>query len=95
MIGAQIFRTKDAPRYVAGTATCCACFGLEVFVIILWRLWYVRENKRRDRLAAENGLSKEDQERQGQVLGDQDVTDLRNPHFRYTSKNQSCLFVEI
>ncbi|KAI4597701.1 hypothetical protein KJ359_003976 [Pestalotiopsis sp. 9143b] len=84
MIGAQIFRTKDAPRYVAGTATCCACFGLEVFVIILWRLWYVRENKRRDRLAAENGLSKEDQERQGQVLGDQDVTDLRNPHFRYT-----------
>lgn len=87
MIGAQIFRTKDAPRYVAGTATCCACFGLEVFVIILWRLWYVRENRRRDRLAAERGLSKEEQEREGEMLGNQDVTDLRNPHFRYTSES--------
>lgn len=84
MIGAQIFRTKDAPRYVAGTITCCACFGLEVFVIILWRLWYVRENRRRDALASESGLSKEEQERQGRELGDQDVTDLRNPHFRYS-----------
>lgn len=44
----------------------------------------MRENRRRDRLAAESGLSKEEQERQGRELGDQDVTDLRNPHFRYS-----------
>lgn len=84
MIGAQIFRTADAPRYVAGTAVCSACFGIEVFVIILWRLWYVWENKRRDRVATESGLTKEEQERQGQELGDKDVTDMMNPHFRYT-----------
>lgn len=84
MIGAQIFRTADAPRYVAGTAICSACFGLEVIVITLWRFWYMRENRRRDRLAAETGLTQQEQERQGQELGNQEVTDMNNPHFRYT-----------
>lgn len=84
MAGAQVFRTKDAPRYLSGTIACCVCFGLEIFVIILWRLWYMWENRRRDRLAAESGLSKEEQERLGQELGRKDVTDRNNPHFRYT-----------
>lgn len=84
MVGAQVFRTKDAPRYITGTVACSVCFGLEVIVIILWRLWYTYENRRRDRIAAESGLSKEEQEQRGQELGFQDVTDLKNPHFRYT-----------
>ncbi|KAL4907802.1 hypothetical protein BDW74DRAFT_166435 [Aspergillus multicolor] len=84
MVGAQVFRTKDAPRYIAGTATCCACFGAEVLVIILWRLWYMYENRRRDRLAAESGLSEEDRHRVGERLGVQDQTDLQNEYFRYS-----------
>lgn len=84
MVGAQVFRTKDAPRYVSGTIACSVCFGLEVFVIIAWRLWYMRENRRRDRLAAESGKTKEEQELEGQRFGEQDMTDLENPHFRYT-----------
>lgn len=84
MAGAQVFRTKDAPRYVGGTVACSACFGLQIFVIIAWRLWYVYENKRRDKLAAESGLSKEEQEAEGRSLGEQDVTDRQNPHFRYS-----------
>ncbi|KAH8885264.1 MFS general substrate transporter [Thozetella sp. PMI_491] len=84
MVGAQVFRTEDAPRYVGGTIACSVCFGLEILVVIAWRLWYMYENRRRDRLAAESGLSKEDQERLGRELGEQDVTDMKNPHFRYT-----------
>ncbi|CAG9942474.1 unnamed protein product [Clonostachys rosea f. rosea IK726] len=83
MVGAQVFRTADAPRYLNGTIACSACFGLEVIVIIMWRLWYVYENRRRDRLAAESGLSKEEQENEGRLLGEQDVTDRKNPYFRY------------
>jgi hypothetical protein len=84
MIGAQVFRTKDAPRYIPGTITCCVCFGLEVILIIVWRLWYMYENKRRDRLAAESGLSEEELKQMGMQLGMQDKTDLQNPHFRYS-----------
>ncbi|CAG9990539.1 unnamed protein product [Clonostachys byssicola] len=83
MVGAQVFRTADAPRYLSGTIACSACFGLEVIIIIMWRLWYVYENRRRDRLAAESGLSKEEQENEGRLLGEQDVTDRKNPYFRY------------
>lgn len=84
MVGAQVFRTKDAPRYVSGTIACSVCFGLEILVIIAWRLWYVYENRRRDRVAADSGKSKEEQALEGQHFGEQDMTDLQNPHFRYT-----------
>jgi MFS transporter, ACS family, allantoate permease len=83
MVGTQVFRTTDAPRYVHGTIACSACFGLEIICIVLWRLWYMRENKRRDRQAAESGLTTEEQELQGLQMGVHDVTDLKNPHFRY------------
>ncbi|KAL3471655.1 MFS general substrate transporter [Aspergillus californicus] len=84
MVGAQVFQTKDAPRYIPGTITCCVCFGAEVVLIILWRGWYMYENRRRDRLAVESGLSKEEMERLGQQHGARDATDLENPYFRYT-----------
>jgi hypothetical protein len=84
MAGAQVFRTEDAPRYVGGTIACSVCFALEVVTIILWRLWYMYENRRRDRWAAEQCLSKEDQERLGREEGGKDSTDRQNPHFRYS-----------
>jgi ACS family allantoate permease-like MFS transporter len=83
MAGAQVFQTKDAPRYLTGTIACCACFGAQILLVIAWRLWYMYENRRRDRQAAEAGLSEEDRERLGRQLGEQDVTDRNNPHFRY------------
>lgn len=84
MVGSQVFRTDDAPKYIKGTAACCVALGLEAILIILWRLWYAYENRRRDRLAAESGLSAEEQERLGQEMGNKGLTDWENPHFRYT-----------
>ncbi|KAK8038306.1 MFS transporter [Apiospora phragmitis] len=83
MAGAQVFQTKDAPRYLAGTITCSACFGGQIIVIALWMLWYMYENRPRDREAAAAGISKEKQERLGRELGEADKTDRENPHFRY------------
>jgi ACS family allantoate permease-like MFS transporter len=84
MAGAQVFKTTDAPRYLTGTVVCAACFAAEVVVIVFWGLWYVYENKRRDCIAAASGMSREEQERIGQEFGYRDITDLKNPHFRYT-----------
>ncbi|KAK7513158.1 major facilitator superfamily domain-containing protein [Phyllosticta citriasiana] len=71
MCGSQIFREADGPRYIPGTIGCSACFGLEFFLICAWRAWYVC------------GRTADDMEREGRELGERDVTDLRNPHFRY------------
>ncbi|GJP89469.1 hypothetical protein CBS63078_8643 [Aspergillus niger] len=84
MAGAQVFRTKDAPRYVSGTVACSVCFALEAIVILLWRGWYMWENRRRERIVLSMGISKEEQERRGKELGEQDVTDMKNIYFRYT-----------
>ncbi|KAH8885849.1 MFS general substrate transporter [Thozetella sp. PMI_491] len=82
--GSFVFKTSDGPRYVSGTIACSICFGLEFAIILAWRCWYVYENRRRDRAAAASGLTKEEQEAEGRLLGEQDVTDRMNPHFRYT-----------
>lgn len=84
MVGAQIFRTKDAPRYVPGTIGASVCQGLAVVLNLAWREWYVWQNRTRDKRAAEEGITKEEQERLGREMGEKDLTDLQNPHFRYT-----------
>lgn len=83
MVGAQVFRTQDAPRYVVGTIVCSVCFALQALVILLWRLYYMYENRRRDRIMAEQGISKEDQERLAKELGEQGKTDMENIYIRY------------
>lgn len=82
--GSQIFKTKDAPQYIPGTIGCAVCLGAEFVLIAAWRLYYRWQNKRRDRMAAESVVSKEEQERLGREMGERDVTDLLNPYFRYT-----------
>jgi ACS family allantoate permease-like MFS transporter len=84
MTGSQIFKTKDAPRYINGTIGCAVCLGAEFLLICLWRAYYMWQNKRRDRAAEESGIPTEEQERLGREMGEQNVTDLENPYFRYT-----------
>ncbi|EOD47610.1 putative major facilitator superfamily transporter protein [Neofusicoccum parvum] len=85
MCGSQIFKSADAPRYIPGTIGASVALGAEFVLICSWRLYYVWQNKRRDRIAAESGVSKEEQERIGREMGENNVTDLQNPHFRYTT----------
>lgn len=60
------------------------CLGAEFILICSWRSYYVWQNWRREKKAAELGISGEEQERLGRELGEQNATDLENPHFRYT-----------
>lgn len=80
MVGSQIFKSTDAPRYVPGTIGCAICFGLEFCLILLWRLVYVFRNKRREKQLREQGISEEDRVRLGKEFGEKDSTDFQNPY---------------
>lgn len=79
-IGPQIFRDKDAPRYYLAFAIILGCFGLCLILLIALRMWYSIQNRRRDAKIAS-----------GEVVPDvnfthafEDITDWKNPHFRYS-----------
>ncbi|GAB7331297.1 hypothetical protein MBLNU13_g02744t2 [Cladosporium sp. NU13] len=84
MAGSQIFKEADAPRYIPGTIGAGVSLGLEFLLIVIWRVYYMWQNRRRDKKALESGITKEEQERLGRELGEIDTTDMANPHFRYT-----------
>ncbi|KAH8650025.1 major facilitator superfamily domain-containing protein [Xylariales sp. PMI_506] len=83
-IGAQVFRSKDAPRYIPAIVVCSIMYGVEFVLVVSWRLYYVWQNKRRDRMETEMGLSKEQAEHQGRIYAESDMTDIENIHFRYS-----------
>ncbi|KAK2000731.1 major facilitator superfamily transporter [Colletotrichum falcatum] len=84
MVGSQIFRAKDAPKYTPGTIGCAVCFALQFTLILTWRWVLVRRNRKRDAAMATDGLTAEERARRGKEYGEQDYTDFENPHFRYT-----------
>ncbi|KAJ0279587.1 hypothetical protein CBS470a_009199 [Colletotrichum nupharicola] len=84
MVGSQIFKEKDAPKYTPGTIGCAICFGLEFALILTWRFVLVRRNKKRDAQQANDGLTVEEREKKGKEYGEADYTDFENPYFRYT-----------
>ncbi|VDB89939.1 unnamed protein product [Peniophora sp. CBMAI 1063] len=84
MVGSQIFKAEDAPKYTSGTVGCSTCFALECLVILTWRTIYVLRNRRRERAAAAAGITEEERVAQGKLNGELDKTDFENQHFRYT-----------
>ncbi|TFK53036.1 MFS general substrate transporter [Heliocybe sulcata] len=84
MVGSQIFRAQDAPKYTNGTIACAVCFALEFLLLCCWRIIYVLRNRRRDKAMATDGLTEEQRSRLGKELGEKDTTDFENPYFRYT-----------
>ncbi|ORX40473.1 major facilitator superfamily domain-containing protein [Kockovaella imperatae] len=82
--GSQVMKPKDAPHYVPGVITMSTTMGVSCLVITLWRLYLVRQNKKKAEIVAAMGLTPEEAERRGQELGAQDVTDVDNPFFRYS-----------
>ncbi|TEA13684.1 putative transporter [Colletotrichum sidae] len=84
MVGSQIFKEKDAPKYTPGTIGCAVCFGLEFALILTWRWVLVQRNKKRDVTMANDGLTEDERAKRGKELGEADYTDFENPYFRYT-----------
>ncbi|KAJ3534792.1 hypothetical protein NM208_g7403 [Fusarium decemcellulare] len=79
-IGPQVFLSWDAPRYFIAFATHLGCYTLLVIVLISFRWYLVRENKRRDQLAAAGVPEAADNQL---VHAFEDMTDRENPNFRY------------
>ncbi|KAI6088450.1 MFS general substrate transporter [Hypoxylon rubiginosum] len=82
-IGPQMFYASSAPQYRPGLYFCSACFFTAELLIAVWYVWVRWENRRRDKKAEAQGLTLEQRNLEGCLLGLQDITDRENPHFRY------------
>ncbi|KAI8881542.1 MFS general substrate transporter [Backusella circina FSU 941] len=76
MVGTQVYKTQDAPRYIRGNVTCVVFLGISAMAALLLRFLLNRENKRRDR---EYGTPESSDMSKYDI---QDVYD-NHPQFRY------------
>ncbi|OJJ85023.1 allantoate permease family MFS transporter [Aspergillus glaucus CBS 516.65] len=78
IIGPQVFRPKDAPRYVPAEITIIVCWGVCLLILAFIWWWYKKENnKKADIRAREDYVRLENQEWL-------DLTDWENSEFVYS-----------
>ncbi|KAJ8132293.1 hypothetical protein O1611_g1331 [Lasiodiplodia mahajangana] len=82
-IGGQIIRPEDAPKYIRGLTVSGILYGVDFLSMLLWRTYYILENRRRVRVIQEMGISQEESERLGKINAEADMTDQENVHFKY------------
>lgn len=95
MVGSQIFKAQDAPKYTPGTIGCAICFGIQFALILTWRFVLVRRNKQRDAAMAVDGLTVEERAKRGKELGEQDYTDFENPYVSRPGLVRCSLFANV
>jgi ACS family allantoate permease-like MFS transporter len=80
LIGPQTFQSNQAPKYTSGVVAMLACYCASIVVLLGY--WWVAawENKRRDRK-----YGKPEAVHEGTAEGFVDVTDQKQPDFRYTT----------
>ncbi|WVF69378.1 hypothetical protein IAT40_004154 [Kwoniella sp. CBS 6097] len=83
MIGSQTMRSNDAPRYLKGLTANAIVMAINAAILFLWWGYYVRENRKRDAAFIASGMTMEERDYLNKVAGETDVTDRKNPHFRY------------
>lgn len=85
LIGPQTFNYKDGPRYIPALITITVCNILTIITMICLYLYLKRENRRRDRLAAEDASAATPDARAlaEHLAAQDDKTDRENLHFRY------------
>ncbi|KAK8043387.1 Major facilitator superfamily transporter [Apiospora rasikravindrae] len=79
-IGPQVFLSRDKPRYFIAFATHLGCYALLVVILVFFRWLLVRQNKKRDALAA-SGVEEASDRRTTHAF--EDLTDRENLSFRY------------
>jgi MFS family permease len=78
--GSQVFLTWDAPRYFIAFATHLGCYSILVLIIIFFRFYLLRQNKKKDEMAAAGVREAHDEQ---MIHAFEDLTDRENPNFRY------------
>ena len=77
IIGPLTFTDNSAPNYIPAKVAIIVTCAVAAILAILLQLYYIWENKRRDRLKAQGAVEhKED-------IEFADVTDRKNEEFRY------------
>ncbi|KAI5867386.1 MFS general substrate transporter [Durotheca rogersii] len=79
-IGPQVFLSRDAPTYYTAFATHLGCYSALVLILLYFRFHLVRQNKKRDALAAAGAREAADAQ---MIHAFEDLTDRENPNFRY------------
>ncbi|KAI1812158.1 major facilitator superfamily domain-containing protein [Poronia punctata] len=79
-IGPQVFLSWDGPAYRIAFITHLACYAVLVLALLGFRWYLVRQNKKRDELAAA-GVSEARDTNLTHAF--EDLTDRENPNFRY------------
>lgn len=77
IIGSQIFRPSDAPRYLKGLTGCAIAMAVCMVVVGAWWSYYEYTNRKRDRDFVTSGLTKEEQDYQRKLAGETDLTDIQ------------------
>ncbi|OCF33744.1 hypothetical protein I316_04456 [Kwoniella heveanensis BCC8398] len=83
MIGSQIVRPSDAPRYLKSLTAGSVVLIVKTASLGAWWLYYMRENKRRDAEQQAAGITEEERLHLNKLAGETDQTDRQNRHFRY------------
>ncbi|KAJ6581186.1 MFS general substrate transporter [Mycena capillaripes] len=78
IVGPFLFKDSEAPKYLTGVVGCMVSRILEIFVILALRIVFSRANAKRDRDVAEGRVQYDER-----VTALQDVSDWKNPAFRY------------
>ncbi|CDH10903.1 probable Allantoate permease [Zygosaccharomyces bailii ISA1307] len=76
--GPQTFISTQAPSYHGAKVAMVVCYAAMLVILAIILFVNVTENRRRDKLAAENGHEPFD------ATAFADLTDFENPNFRYT-----------
>jgi ACS family allantoate permease-like MFS transporter len=84
MVGSQIFLPSDAPKYLHGLTACAIVMAVNTVNISCWWAYYLYTNKKREAAFIASGMSMEERDHLNKLAGETDVTDLQNPHFRYS-----------
>ncbi|KAG0683836.1 hypothetical protein C6P40_005289 [Pichia californica] len=80
IIGANIFYTKQKPRYHSGILGLAISYGGMIVIGVLYRLSLMWENRSRDK---KYGVLTEEAKAESILKGFQDLTDKQNTGFRY------------
>ncbi|KAJ5110552.1 hypothetical protein N7532_001087 [Penicillium argentinense] len=79
-IGPQVFLDWDAPRYHIAWSVHLACYACMTVAVIFLRFYLIKQNKKKDAILAEQGLSAADP---NLIHAFEDKTDQENLNFRY------------
>ncbi|KAE9406312.1 MFS general substrate transporter [Gymnopus androsaceus JB14] len=80
IVGPFLFKSSEAPTYHTGVVGCLVSRALEIIIILVLRFIFIMSNRRRDRAVAEGRVQYDEGANELQ-----DITDWKNPAFRYVT----------